>query len=59
MVDEANQTKRVSTMGDNINEVECLSEEQDGCKYAVAFSSGTVALHLAIKLCRNIKNSIY
>lgn len=50
-VDEAIQTNWVSTVGDNINEVEKMTAEKVGCKYAVALSSGTAALHLGIKLC--------
>ena len=40
----------MSTVGANINEVERLTCETVGCKYAVALSCGTAALHLAIKL---------
>lgn len=50
-VDEAIQTNWVSTVGDNINEVERMIAEKIGRKYAVALSSGTAALHLAVKLC--------
>ena len=50
-VDEAIQTNWVSTVGENINEVEHMVAEKVGCKYAVALSSGTAALHLAVKLC--------
>ncbi len=50
-VDEAIQTNWISTVGANINAVEKLTAELIGCKYAVALSSGTAALHLAIKLC--------
>lgn len=49
-VDEAIQTNWVSTIGVNINEVERQMAEYIGCKYAVALSSGTAALHLATKL---------
>lgn len=48
--DEAIQTNWVSTIGININEVERQMAEYIGCKYAVALSSGTAALHLATKL---------
>ena len=48
-VDEAIQTNWVSTVGENINEVEHMVAEKVGCKYAVALSSGTAALHLAVK----------
>ncbi len=50
-VDEAIQTNWVSTVGENINVVEKMTAEMIGRKYAVALSSGTAALHLAIKLC--------
>lgn len=50
-VDEAIRSNWVSTVGENINEVERMVGEQVGCKYAVALSSGTAALHLAVKLC--------
>ena len=47
---EAFETNWMSTVGANINEVERLTCEKIGCKYAVALSSGTAALHLAVKL---------
>ena len=47
---EAYQTNWMSTVGKNINEVERLACEKIGCKYAVALSAGTAALHLAVKL---------
>ena len=50
-VDEAIRTNWVSTVGKNINEVERMVAEKVGRKYAVALSSGTAALHLAVKLC--------
>lgn len=49
-VDEAIQTNWVSTVGENINEVEKQIAEYIGCKYAIALSCGTAALHLATKL---------
>lgn len=49
-VDEAIQTNWVSTIGANIDEVEERVVEYIGCRYAVALSSGTAALHLATKL---------
>ena len=49
-VAEAYETNWMSTVGKNINEVERLTCEKVGCKYAVALSCGTAALHLAIKL---------
>ena len=49
-VDEAIRTNWVSTVGENINEVERLCAQKIGCKCAVALSAGTAALHLAIRL---------
>ncbi len=40
----------MSTVGENINEVERITCEKIGCKNAVALSCGTAALHLAVKL---------
>lgn len=47
---EAYRTNWMSTIGANINEVERFVCEKVGCKYAVALSAGTAALHLAMKL---------
>lgn len=47
---EAFETNWMSTVGENINEVEYMTAKKIGCKYAVALSSGTAALHLAVKL---------
>ena len=47
---EAYDTNWMSTVGKNINEVERIACEKIGCKYAVALSAGTAALHLGIKL---------
>lgn len=47
---EAYETNWMSTVGDNINEVERVSSEKVGVKYAVALSSCTAALHLCMKL---------
>lgn len=49
-VEEAYRLNWMSTIGKNINEVERMVAEKVGCKYAVALSSGTAALHMAIKL---------
>ena len=49
-VEEAYKTNWMSTVGENINEVERQVAEKVGCKYAVALSCGTSALHLAVKL---------
>lgn len=47
---EAYETNWMSTVGENINEAERLTCKKVGCKYAVALSCGTAALHLAVKL---------
>lgn len=47
---EAFDSNWMSTVGRNINEVEKKVAERIGCKYAVALSAGTAALHLATKL---------
>ena len=49
-VDEAIRTNWVSTVGENINVVEKECAVKIGRKYAVALSSGTAALHLAVRL---------
>lgn len=49
-VTKAYQTNWMSTVGENINEVERLAADMVGTKYAVALASGTSALHLAMKL---------
>ncbi len=49
-VNEAIRTNWVSTVGENINEVEKMTAEIINRKYAVALSAGTAALHLGIKL---------
>lgn len=50
-VDETIRTNWVSTVGENINEVERMVAEKVGRKYAVALSSGTAVFHLTVKLC--------
>lgn len=47
---EAYRTNWMSTVGANIDEIENQICQKTGCKYAVALSSGTAALHLAVKL---------
>ncbi|KMW16977.1 DegT/DnrJ/EryC1/StrS family aminotransferase [Enterocloster citroniae] len=47
---EAYESNWMSTVGANINEVERLTCEKIGCKYSVALSTGTAALHMAVKL---------
>lgn len=49
-VTEAYETNWMSTVGANINELESLVAAKVGCKYAVALSAGTAALHLCTKL---------
>lgn len=49
-IKEAYDTNWMSTAGKNINEAERIVAEKLGCKYAVALSSGTAALHLCMKL---------
>lgn len=49
-VKEAYETNWMSTVGANINEVERITCEKVGCKYSVALSAGTAALHMAVKL---------
>ncbi len=57
-VQEAYEKNWMSTVGENINEVERLAVEKVGCKYAVALSAGTAVLHLAMKLA-GIKENDY
>lgn len=47
---QAYETNWMSTVGENINQVEQLACQQVGCRYAVALSAGTASLHLAMKL---------
>ena len=47
---EAYDTNWMTTLGSNINELEKGITEFIGCKYTVALSCGTSALHLAIRL---------
>ena len=49
-VTEAYETNWMSTVGENINQLEKYACEYVGCKYAVGLSAGTAALHLAVKL---------
>ncbi len=49
-IKQAYDTNWMSTVGENINEVERLLCEKVGASYAVALSSGTSALHMAVKL---------
>lgn len=47
---EAYKSNWMSTVGQNINEVEKIAAEKSGMKYAVGLSSCTAALHLCCKL---------
>lgn len=47
---EAYQTNWMSTVGENINILEKIISEYIGISYGVALSSGTAAIHLAVKL---------
>lgn len=55
-VKKAYDTNWMSTVGENINEIEKNVCDRVGCKYAVALASGTSALHLAVKLAGVEKN---
>ena len=46
----AYETNWMSTVGENINEVERIAAERAEVKYAVALSCCTAALHLCVKL---------
>ncbi len=47
---EAYEKNWLSTVGENINEVERITKDKVGCRYSVGLDSGTSALHLATKL---------
>ncbi len=49
-VQEAYDTNWMSTVGENINELERIAAKRSGVKYAVALSAGTASLHLSLKL---------
>ena len=49
-ITEAYETNWMSTVGKNIDESEKEIARIVGCKYAVALSCGTAALHLAVRL---------
>lgn len=49
-INEAYESNWMSTIGENINEIERLMAEKIGCKYSVALSAGTSSLHMAVKL---------
>ena len=49
-ITEAYETNWMSTVGENINEVEKIAAQKAEMKYAVGLSSCTAALHLCMKL---------
>lgn len=49
-IKEAYDTNWMSTIGENLNQVEKITCDKIGCKYSVALSSGTAAIHMAVKL---------
>lgn len=49
-IKRAYETNWMSTLGENINEIEKQVSEKIGVKYGIALSSGTAALHMAVKL---------
>lgn len=49
-VQEAFDTNWVSTVGENLNQLEHGICEYVGCKYGVALASGTSAIHMAMKM---------
>ena len=49
-INEAYNTNWMSTIGENIDCVEKNIAQKTGCKYAIALSSGTAALHMCVKL---------
>lgn len=49
-IEEAYNSNWMSTIGENINEVERQIAQIVGCNAAVALSSGTASLHLSVKL---------
>ena len=55
---EAYESNWMSTVGKNINEVERLACEKIGCRYAVALSAGTAALHMAVRLAGDRKSVV-
>ena len=47
-ITQAYDTNWMSTVGENINQVEKLISEKIGVGYAVGLSAGTAALHMAV-----------
>ena len=55
---QAYETNWMSTVGENINQVEAMTCEKIGCKYAVGLSCGTASLHLSMKLAEPARKSM-
>ena len=51
-VTEAYETNWMSTVGENINQVEKIAAEKAEVKYAVGLSCCTAALHLCVKFAK-------
>ena len=49
-IQEAYNTNWMSTVGENINEVERQMAQYVGCRYGIGLGAGTAALHMAVKL---------
>lgn len=49
-IQHAFDTNWITTIGENVDEVERLAAEQSGMRYAVALTCCTAALHLSVKL---------
>ncbi len=49
-IEEAVQTNWMSTVGENIDTIEAELCQLVGCSHAVALTTGTAALHMAVKL---------
>ncbi len=49
-IQEAYESNWMSTVGENINQIEKMICDKVGCQYAVALASGTSSLHLSMKL---------
>ena len=49
-IEEAYRTNWMSTIGENLNQIEKQIAEKIGMRHAVALSCGTSALHMAVKL---------
>ncbi len=49
-ISEAYETNWMSTVGENIDSIEKMCSDFIGCDYAVGLTTGTAALHMAVKL---------